>query len=206
MNLQKSDFGVIFWCWVIHINTWDVKSDGFWLYLKTDVFKLLTWYVVVQVNSPATDLSVPPVCWGMGNSGKEAWCDPRWGGDLGGALLIDLTSVKDAGQWFVPGPSQCSPCSCWEGLLHYRSNVMCFCSGHFVLFFSCVWSAYWLPAAVKPVKVKFYNAWNLELSVKCCVSRTASWLVRKISLLASAAPNVRPWEVCKWELVPADRQ
>lgn len=51
-------------------------------------------------------------------------------------LLIDLTSVKDAGQWCVLGPSQCSPCSCREDLLHHRSNVMRFCLGHFVLVFS----------------------------------------------------------------------
>lgn len=161
-------------------------------------FKLLTWYVMVQVNSPTTDLTVSPACWGVGNSGR------RHDVIQGGAgswelLLIYLTSVKDAGQWYVVvWPSQCSPCSCCTTGL----NVMCFCSG---LVFSSVWSACWLPATAKLIEVNFYNAWNLELSLKCHISRAASWLVRKISLLASGAPNGKPCEVCRWELVLAVR-
>lgn len=59
---------------------------------------------------------------------------------------------------------------------------------------------------MKLIEVNFYNAWNLELCLKCLVSRAASWMVRTIALLASAAPNEKPCEVCEWELVPADRQ
>lgn len=98
MNVQKSDFGIISWYWVIHINICDVQSDGFWLCLETDAFKLLTWHVMVQVNSPATDLSVPPACWGMGIvGGGMMWSKVGQGA---GSSAFNLSHISE-GCWAV---------------------------------------------------------------------------------------------------------
>lgn len=155
---------MIFWCWVIHTNICDVKSDGFWLCLEIDAFDLLTWYVIMQVNSPATDPSLPPACWGMGIvGGGMIW--PKVG-QATGSSAFNLSHISE-GCWYgnpsilpVPVEEEATVVVPWRQLLICWSEcgALLFgrlCAGS-VLVFSCVRSACWLPAPMKPIEVTFF--------------------------------------------------
>jgi len=60
------------------------------------VFELITWYVIVQVNSPATDLSLPPACWGMKIVGGGI-VSPKVG-QAAGSSGFDLSHISE-GCW-----------------------------------------------------------------------------------------------------------
>lgn len=125
MNLQKSGFGMIWWYWVIHINICDVKSDGFWRYLKTDVQAA---HLVCDGASKFTSFqSVSPACWGMGNSGRRH--DVIKVGQGARSSALNLSHIIE-GCWAVVCAGMAIPMFSLF-MLHYRSECHVFLFGAF---------------------------------------------------------------------------